>query len=167
MLIIRLVTHIRAPAGRCFDLARSIDLHVHSAAHTGERAVAGTTSGLIGPHQEVTWRARHFGFWQEMTSRITEYAMPDHFRDEMVGGPFRTFIHDHDFRGELGGTTMVDECKFAVPGWPVSWLLERLVLGPYLRRFLTKRAGVIRRTAESKEWREYLPAAGPAPAPHF
>jgi ligand-binding SRPBCC domain-containing protein len=159
MLIIRVVTHIRAPVTRCFDLARSIDLHVRSAAGTGERAIAGTTSGLIGLHQEVTWRARHFGVWQEVTSRITEYAAPDHFQDEMVRGPFRTFVHNHGFRGELGGTTMLDECRFAVPGWPVNWLVERLVVGPYLRRFVTQRASVIRRVAESEEWREYLPAA--------
>jgi ligand-binding SRPBCC domain-containing protein len=159
MLTIRLATHIRAPATRCFDLARSIDLHVRSAAATGERAVAGTTSGLIGLHQEVTWRARHFGVWQQFTSRITEYAYPDWFRDEMVRGAFRSFVHDHSFRGELGGTTMIDECRFAAAVWPLGWPVERFVLGRYLRRFLTERAAVIRRVAESDEWREYLPAA--------
>jgi len=159
MFTIRWVTHIRAPAARCFDLARSIDLHVHSTAGTGERAVAGTTSGLIGLHQEVTWRARHFGVWQEFTSRITAYAYPDHFRDEMVRGAFRSFAHDHSFRGELGGTTMIDECRFAAPLRPIGWLVERLVLGPYLRRLLAERAGIIRRVAESDEWRGYLPAA--------
>jgi ligand-binding SRPBCC domain-containing protein len=158
MLTIRLGTHIRAPMTRCFDLARSIDLHLRSSSATRERAVAGTTKGLIGLHQEVTWRARHFGVWQQLTSRVTEYAYPEHFRDEMVQGAFRTFVHDHDFRVELGGTTMIDECHFAAPGWPVGWMVERLVLGPYLRRFLSGRAGVIRRVAESDEWREYLPA---------
>ncbi len=159
MFTIRFDTHIRAPAARCFDLARSIDLHVRSTAGTGERAVAGTMSGLIGLHQEVTWRARHFGIWQEFTSRITAYAYPDYFRDEMVRGAFRSFAHDHRFRGELGGTTMIDECRFAAPLWPVGWLVERLVLGPYLRRLLVERAAVIRRVAESDEWRRYLPAA--------
>jgi ligand-binding SRPBCC domain-containing protein len=158
MLTIEVATHIRAPIARCFDLARSIDLHTQSAAGTGEQAIAGVTSGLIGLHQEVTWRARHFGIWQEMTSRITAFAYPDHFRDELVRGAFRSFVHDHRFRSELGGTMMRDECRFAAPLWPVGWLAERLVLGSYLRRFLAARAGVIRRTAESEEWRSYVPA---------
>jgi ligand-binding SRPBCC domain-containing protein len=121
--------------------------------------VAGVTSGLIGLNQEVTWRGRHFGVWQQFTSRITGYAYPEWFRDEMVRGAFRSFAHDHRFRGELGGTTMTDECRFEAPGWVAGWLIERLALGPYLRRFLTERAAVLRRVAESDEWQAYLPAA--------
>ena len=70
MPILRLTTHIAAPIDRCFDLSRSIDLHMASTAHTEERAIAGVTTGLIGPGGEVTWRARHFGVWQELTSRF-------------------------------------------------------------------------------------------------
>lgn len=33
---------------RLFDLARSIDVHVESQRASGERAVSGVTSGLIG-----------------------------------------------------------------------------------------------------------------------
>jgi hypothetical protein len=40
-------TRILAPLEICFNLARSIDLHTESMKHTGERAVAGTTEGLI------------------------------------------------------------------------------------------------------------------------
>ena len=56
MTRIELVTSIKAPAERCFDLARSIDLHMASTSGTGEQAIAGITSGLIGLGQEVTWR---------------------------------------------------------------------------------------------------------------
>jgi hypothetical protein len=68
MSVIQLTTIILAPVERVFDLARSIDLHVASTAHTGERAVAGVTSGLLGPGEEVTWRAKHFGVWQHLTN---------------------------------------------------------------------------------------------------
>jgi ligand-binding SRPBCC domain-containing protein len=158
VLTLRIVTHIRAPVSRCFDLARSIDLHLRSAAGTGEQAVAGVTSGLIGLHQEVTWRARHLGVWQQFTSRITAFAYPDYFRDEMVRGAFRSFVHHHNFRGELGGTTMIDECRLAAPGGPFGWLVERLFLRRYLRSFLMHRSDVIRQVAQSNEWRQYLPA---------
>ena len=51
MIRIELVTRIAAPIERCFDLARSIDLHMASTDWTGERAIAGVTSELIGPGQ--------------------------------------------------------------------------------------------------------------------
>jgi len=45
--IIRIETVIRAPVERCFDLARDPDLHARSVAHTGERVVSRTGSGLL------------------------------------------------------------------------------------------------------------------------
>ena len=57
----RLETLIVAPIERVYDLARDVDLHARSMAHTNERAVAGRTTGLIGLGETVTWRARHFG----------------------------------------------------------------------------------------------------------
>ena len=42
------VTEIGATRERCFDLSGDIDLHLQSMAESGERAVAGKTTGLIG-----------------------------------------------------------------------------------------------------------------------
>jgi hypothetical protein len=50
-------TQINAQVYVCFDLARSIDLHLDTMKHTGERAIAGVTSGLIGLNETVTWKA--------------------------------------------------------------------------------------------------------------
>ncbi|MGO4878380.1 hypothetical protein ACEN2P_17390 [Pedobacter psychrotolerans] len=60
MAVIILKTQIAAPIEKCFDLCRSIDLHLKSMQHTDERAIDGRTSGLIGFHETVTWKARHF-----------------------------------------------------------------------------------------------------------
>ena len=97
MIRIDLVTRIAAPVERCFDLARSIDLHMASTDRTGEQAIAGITSGLIGLEQEVTWSGRHFGVLITHTSQITEYDRPRYFQDCMVRGSFRSFFHDHLF----------------------------------------------------------------------
>ena len=64
MTIIRVETSINASAEICFDLSRSIDLHLDGTVDTGERAIAGVTSGLIGMDEQVTWRAHHI-WWQE------------------------------------------------------------------------------------------------------
>jgi hypothetical protein len=57
MATFRIVTTIAAPIEVCFDLARDIDFHTGSLEGTGERALAGRTSGLIGLGKSVTWEA--------------------------------------------------------------------------------------------------------------
>jgi ligand-binding SRPBCC domain-containing protein len=148
MPIIRVETDIAAPPAVCFDLARSVEAHLQSAAGTHERAVAGVTSGLLGPGDEVTWRARHFWIEQELTSRIDAFDPPRHFRDVMVRGAFRRLSHDHFFEAMTSGTRMIDVVEFSAPWGMFGSVAERLVLTSYLRRFLERRAEVLRRLAE-------------------
>ena len=51
MQLIHIETKIAAPPGRCFLLSLSIDIHKASTKQTSERAIAGVTSGIIGPSQ--------------------------------------------------------------------------------------------------------------------
>ena len=166
MPVLRIVTHIAAPVERCFDLARSIDLHSRSTQQTAERAVAGVTTGLIGAGEEVTWRARHFGVWQTLTSRITVCDRPRHFRDVQVRGIFARLEHDHYFQpAGLDGTRMTDVFDYSAPLGPLGRLAERAFLSAYLRRFLEERNAVVASVAASTdEWRRYLaPAEGTNP----
>jgi ligand-binding SRPBCC domain-containing protein len=157
MATIELVTLIHAPRERCFDLSRSIDLHVASTARTGERAVGEIASGLLTLGQEVTWSARHFGVRQRLTSRITAYDRPAHFRDSMVSGAFKRFDHDHFFEEQGSATEMRDVFDFESPLGPLGRIADALVLTRYLRGFLLERNEVIKRAAESEGWRSLLP----------
>ncbi len=143
---------VHAPIERVFDLARDIDAHVASAVGTEERAVAGKTSGLLGLGDEVTWEARHFGVLQRLTSRITVFDRPHHFRDSMVRGAFRRFDHDHFFEEtttrEGAATRCRDVFDFAAPLGPLGALAERLFLERYMRRFLETRLRVLKELAE-------------------
>jgi ligand-binding SRPBCC domain-containing protein len=116
----------------------------------------GGHDGLIGAGEEVTWRARHFGVWQRFTSRITEYDRPRHFRDEMQRGAFAHFRHDHDFTERDGKTLMTDTLDFAAPLGVLGRLAERAVLERYLEGFLVERNALLKRVAESEEWRALL-----------
>ncbi len=145
---IEISTDIRAAAELCFDLARDLDLHQRSMAHTSERAVAGRTTGLIELGEQVTWRARHFGIVHEHTSRITAFDRPRHFRDEMTRGRFKSFVHDHYFDPIECGTRMRDVLEFASPMGVVGRLVDALLLDRYLTRLLKERNQVIRRAAE-------------------
>ncbi|GAL82656.1 uncharacterized conserved protein [Algibacter lectus] len=96
-------------------MSRSIDLHKISTEQTNEEAIAGKTSGLIGMNESVTWRAKHFGIYQKLTSKITEYDRPNYFADEMVKGAFAEFKHEHHFAESNGGTLMIDFFDYKSP----------------------------------------------------
>jgi ligand-binding SRPBCC domain-containing protein len=147
---VRVVTSIAAPIEVCFDLARDIDFHTRSVAHTGERAVAGRTGGLIGPGESVTWEARHLGVWQRLTVVVTAFDRPAYFRDEMTAGAFRAFAHDHRFEERDGLTVMTDGVTFRSLLGPVGWLVDRLFMAGYLRRLLEGRCQAIRQEAEAR-----------------
>ena len=150
----RQVTDIAAPIDVCFDLACDIDFHTRSLVGTGERAVAGRTTGLIGPGESVTWEARHLGIRQRLTVEVTTFERPGYFRDVMTAGAFRSFAHDHRFEAQDGRTTMTDEVEFRSPLGPLGWLVDRLYLTGYLRRLLEGRCQAIKREAESVAQRE-------------
>jgi len=157
MARIELSLHVAAPQERCFDLARSIEAHTHSTSATGERAVGGKTSGLLSFGDSVTWRARHLGVWQKLTSRITAYERPDHFRDSMESGAFASFDHDHFFAPTAGGTLMRDVFEYRAPFGLLGRVAERLFLTAYMKRFLQRRLYDLRDLAESNEWSRFVP----------
>lgn len=123
---------------------------------TGERAIAGVTSGLIGLGQEVTWRGRHFGFMIQHASRITKYDFPRYFQDVMVRGLFKSFCHDHYFENTRDGTIMRDEMRFVAPLRLLGILVERLALERHMRQLLIRRNDCIRNAAESDGWKKFL-----------
>lgn len=145
---IEIRTGIAAPPETCFDLARDIDFHQRTMAGTSERAVAGVTSGLIGPGEQVTWEARHLGIRHRLAVQIVEFDRPHHFRDCQVRGPFRRFDHVHRFKACGDRTIMIDEIEFAAPGGPIGRIVDRLVLDGLLRRLIVVRGDAIRDEAE-------------------
>ena len=151
--------HVSAPQERCFDLARSIEAHTHSTSATGERAVGGKTSGLLSLGDSVTWQARHLGVRQKLTSRITAYERPNHFRDSMVSGAFAYFDHDHFFARSARGTVMRDVFEYRAPFGPLGRVAERLFLTAYMKRFLRRRMYELKRLSESSEWSRFVPPA--------
>jgi len=145
MIRLEELTIIQAPIQRCFDLARNVEVHLAGNVHCGEQTVAtgGVTTGLIGLGQQVTWRAKHFGVWQELTSKIN-------FQDVMLRGAFKSMIHDHYFRSLPSGVTeMKDIFVFAAPLPVLGLIAERLILRRYMRALLYERNAALKAIAES------------------
>jgi hypothetical protein len=160
------ITLIQAPIQRCFDLSRSVEVHLLANIHSGEQALAtgGVTSGLVGLDQQVTWRAKHFGVWQNLTSRTTALESPTYLQVTMVEGIFRSMQADHYFRSlPSGATEMRDLFRIAAPLPVFGPLAELLFLRRYMLALLRERNAVIQRLAESSEWQRYLPTKQATP----
>lgn len=158
MPIIELQTIIHADITVVFDLSRSVDFHQLSATHTHEKAIGGRKTGLIELNESVTWRAKHFGIYQRLTSKITEFDRPSYFVDEMVRGAFKSFRHEHFFKKtERGATLMKDKFEYQSPLGFLGKIADYLFLEQYMVKFLTKRNEAIKQCAESDQWRKILP----------
>lgn len=89
--------------------------HRISTSATNEEAIAGRVTGLMSNGEHVTWKARHFGVYQTLTSRITAFQPYEFFIDEMVEGAFKCFKHVHAFKSEGNKTVMTDDFYFDSP----------------------------------------------------
>ena len=159
MVTVREHTTIAAPIERCFDLARSVEVHLAGNIHWGEAALAsdGVRTGLVGAGQRVTWRAKHFGIWFSLTSGITHMHRPSYFQDAMIRGPFRFMKHDHIFQPlSPDNTEMEDVFSFAAPVLVAGRLAEIAVLRRYMQTLLRERNAVLKQIAESQTWQQYL-----------
>ena len=148
MPLIHLETFIEAPRELCFDLARSVDVHMASTDHTGERAIGGVTSGLMNLNDEVTWEGTHFGLRQHLTSRITAFDRPRMFIDEMQRGAFKHWRHTHLFESRTGGTLMIDDADYASPLGLLGRIFDKLLLEKHMTELLIKRNNHIKKVAE-------------------
>ena len=156
MPIIRKEILINATREIVFDLSRSIDLHKISTKETNEEAISGVITGLIEKNQIVTWKARHFGIYQELTSKITEFNKPNYFVDEMQKGIFKRFKHEHIFEEKEGQTKMIDIFDYESPFGILGKIADWVFLKKYMDSFLGKRNEIIREYAESLKWKEIL-----------
>ncbi|MPZ67744.1 MAG: cyclase [Pseudonocardiaceae bacterium] len=141
-------TWVAAPPQRVFDVSLEVEVHTESMSGTGERAVAGTTTGSLGLGDTVTWQARHFGLRWRMTSRVSALDRPRFFVDEQVSGPFTHWHHAHHFESDGHGTLMRDVVDFAAPFGPLGHVAELLVLTRYMPGLIRIRNAHIKLVAE-------------------
>lgn len=151
LITIKTQLEIAAPIQLCFDLARDIDLHTRTVwPHTKEKEIRRTTSGLIGKGESVTFQATHFLIRQTLSSKITEYHAPYYFVDEMQNGAFKELKHIHEFKDMQGKTVMIDTLHFRAPFGPIGWLVERIILKSYMKKFIEHRNGQLKEIAEEQ-----------------
>jgi ligand-binding SRPBCC domain-containing protein len=144
-----LQTLIKAPLQVVYDLSRDISFHQRTMEHTGEKAIAGVTSGLINLNETVTWQATHLFKNRYLTTRITSMSPPHHFIDEMVEGDFKSMQHLHFFRESDEGTLMEDRFIFESTFGFLGQLFNLFFLTGYMRKLLEQRNRLIKEYAEN------------------
>lgn len=145
---IDVVTVIAAAPDVVFDL--ELDVDVHAASLPGETAVTSSGHRRLGLGDDVAFTARHFGLVWRMTCRITALDRPHRFVDEQIHGPFRALRHEHVFDAlDAGRTRMSDHMSITAPAGAPGAVVARLLLAPYLRRLLVRRAAHVKRAAEA------------------
>jgi len=152
---IKLETKIKSSTETCFDLSRSVDLHIASAQETNERAIDGVTSGLMALDDIVTWEATHFGIKQKLKVKISKFDRPTYFQDTQIDGIFKSFTHDHFFHEENGYTLMSDVFDFHCPYGIIGWFVDPLIY-TYIKKFLTQRNALIKSVAEGGDWAKFI-----------
>lgn len=158
---IQIETKIKAKKEIVFDLSRSIDFHRISTHKTNETAISGKTSGLIEHNEIVTWRAKHLGIYQNLTSKITAFEKPNYFVDEMVQGAFKSFKHEHFFEDFRDGTLMKDIFHYQSPLGIIGKLADVIFLKKYMMTFLIERNKMIKEYAESEKWKKIITLSKP------
>ena len=157
MTLIHLTSFIEAPCDRVFDLSRHVGVHKHSMNKYRERIENGM-SGLMNLNDEVVWRARHLFKDRRLEIRITAMKNSDYFKDEQVKGDFKKMIHEHYFKPVNNGTLMIDQFSYELPWGILGKLADRIYLESYLKILLAERNAVIKKIAESNQWKQYLTA---------
>ena len=83
----------------------------------------------MGPGARILYRLRLWGVpfgWETVISR---WEPPVRFVDEQVAGPYRRWVHLHEFVPTSRGTLVRDHVDYALPFSPVGEVVHPLVLG--------------------------------------
>lgn len=156
MPVIHLTTFIAAPQDRVFDLSRSVSLNKQSMSQHQEKIIDGVMSGLMNEGDTVTWKAKHLFRERILKVKLTKMQRPDYFADEQVEGDFASMKHEHHFKPIENGTIMIDQFHFESPRGLLGKWFNKIYLENYLKRLLLGRNELIKKAAESNQWKQFL-----------
>ncbi len=86
-----------------------------------------------------------------MGFRHTAYEPPLRFEEEMFHGPYRSFVHTHEFEEVEGGTRVRDRLSVTLPWCYGGELALRVAIAPWMRRFFAYRHHRLAALVESGE----------------
>lgn len=88
----------------------------------------------MGPGTLIDYRIRLHGVPMVWRTRIDVYEPGVRFVDRQLRGPYRLWVHTHDFSDVPGGTAMKDRVEYQLPFGPLGAVSHAL----FVRRTLTQ-----------------------------
>jgi ligand-binding SRPBCC domain-containing protein len=79
----------------------------------------------------IEYKLRIRGIRMRWRSEITVWEPTQRFVDEQRRGPYRSWRHEHRFEAVEGGTRVIDDVYYGVPGGP---LVHALLVGRDLKK---------------------------------
>ena len=89
------------------------------------------------PGALIDYKLRVHGFAIRWRTRITEWDPPFRFVDEQLRGPYRLWVHEHEFEPRDGGTLVRDRVRYAVP---FDFLVHKLFVARDVTRIFAYRS---------------------------
>ena len=102
--------------------------------------------GPLVPGMLVDYRLTWHGIPFQWRTRIEEVEPNRRFVDAQLSGPYRRFVHTHEFYAVEGGTLMVDRLEWQLHLEPLSGPVNALVVRPSLDEVFRFRAAQAERT---------------------
>jgi len=81
------------------------------------------------PGALIDYQLKLRGFPIQWRTEITEWELLKGFTDVQLKGPYRKWVHRHDFHEEKGGTRVEDTIHYRVPG---GYLIDQMIVRPDL-----------------------------------
>ncbi|MHC4225237.1 MAG: SRPBCC family protein [Planctomycetota bacterium] len=98
----------------------------------------------------IDYRLRLFGIPFHWTTRIETFEPGVRFSDSQVRGPYRSWLHTHEFRDLDGGTLMRDRVDYELPLGPLGGLAHKLWVRRSVERIFDHRQEVLERKFGAK-----------------
>ena len=85
---------------------------------------------------QIDYRLRYRGLSLRWRTEILAWEPPHRFVDSQIKGPYRRWVHEHVFLEQDGGTLVVEQVEYALPG---GALTNALLIGRDLDRIFAYR----------------------------
>ncbi len=91
----------------------------------------------------IDYRLHLYGVPLRWRTRIEAWEPGRGFTDVQLSGPYRSWVHRHDFEDAPGGTRMRDRVEYALPLGPLGAIAHALLVRRSVERIFAHRRQVI------------------------
>jgi ligand-binding SRPBCC domain-containing protein len=103
----------------------------------------------MAPGTRIEYRLGLYGIRFGWEALISEWVPGERFVDEQLRGPYRSWVHLHEFAREGGATVVRDRVEYELPLGPLGLIALPLVRAQLERIFAYRRSVIARTLGEA------------------